>query len=158
MRCVIEHWTNVVQSTNRVCSVEWGSVQCGQKCPLQDLASGLFALPMSIILWILFASINSLLSSTFGTVRMPQRSLGVNDNSYSISRVFRYPSYLFICLSCFPWFSIPGAGLPEMMHIAECRIVLAVPRLVLGRMRFYVLLIGLNNQEYGINEVLAFIF
>lgn len=86
---------------------------------------------------------------------MPQRSLGVNDNSYSISRVFRYPSDLFICLSCFPWFSIPGAGLPEMMHGAECRIVLALPRHVLGRMGYHVLLIGINNQEYGINEVLA---
>lgn len=42
-----------------------------------------------------------------------------------------------------------------MMHVAECRIVLAVPRHVLGRMGYYVLLIGINNQEFGINEVLA---
>lgn len=42
-----------------------------------------------------------------------------------------------------------------MMHVAECRIVLAVPRHVLGRMGYYVLLIGINNQEYRINEVLA---
>lgn len=42
-----------------------------------------------------------------------------------------------------------------MMHVAECRIVLAVPRHVLGRMGYYVLLIGINNQEYGINEGLA---
>lgn len=66
-----------------------------------------------------------------------------------------------ICLSgclAFPWFSIPGAGLPEMLHVAECRIVLAVPRHVLGRMGYCVLLININNQKYGINEIWAEFF
>lgn len=42
-----------------------------------------------------------------------------------------------------------------MMHVAECRIVLAVPRRVLGRMGYYVLLTNINNQKYKINEIRA---
>lgn len=42
-----------------------------------------------------------------------------------------------------------------MMHVAECRIVFAVPRHVLGRMGYSVPLISINNQEYGINEILS---
>lgn len=41
------------------------------------------------------------------------------------------------------------------MHVAECRIVHPVPRHVLGVMRYPVLLIGINNEKYGINEILA---
>lgn len=42
-----------------------------------------------------------------------------------------------------------------MMHVGEGRTVLAVPRHVLGRMGYSVLLIGINNQEYGASEILA---